>query len=261
MVARSLDPAPQTYLSEAKDLYFFSRYWDRGIDWYQAQFKLAPANVPIVGEVCPDYLGVPEAPGRMRATPGPPSQAHGDLARPRRARFLGLSLRPKHGLAAESFRATLASTPLMLEEGHYATLLDRYLDHFDRDCFQVAVFDDLGRPAGLPGRDDRLARHRSSAADAEQTEARLPASKARFLPLAKASQRGAEWVRQHDGARVVGAVKRSRVVQRALYRPLGADRPTISPDDQAYVRDLLEPEVVRVEKTFDIALRQRWGWS
>ena len=198
----------------------------------------------------------------MRATLGPDVKLMVTLRDPAERAFSAYLYAQKHGLAAESFRATLASTPLMLEEGHYATLLERYLDHFDRGCFQVAVFDDLSADpqAFLDATTDWLGIARQPLTP-EQTEARLPASKARFLPLAKASQRGAEWVRQHDGARVVGAVKRSRVVQRALYRPLGADRPTISPDDQAYVRDLLEPEVVRVEKTFDIALRQRWGWS
>ena len=48
---------PEVYLSEAKDLYFFSRYYDRGLDWYRKQFRPARPSHRVVGEVCPDYLG------------------------------------------------------------------------------------------------------------------------------------------------------------------------------------------------------------
>ena len=47
---------PEVYLTPAKDLYFFSRYYDRGRQWYVDQFADAPAHCGVVGEVCPDYL-------------------------------------------------------------------------------------------------------------------------------------------------------------------------------------------------------------
>ena len=37
---------PEVYLSEAKDLYFFSRYYDRGVDWYRKQFRPARPLAP-----------------------------------------------------------------------------------------------------------------------------------------------------------------------------------------------------------------------
>ena len=40
---------PEVYLSEAKDLYFFSRYYDRGVDWYRKQFRSAQPSDRIVG--------------------------------------------------------------------------------------------------------------------------------------------------------------------------------------------------------------------
>ena len=35
---------PEVYLTPAKDLYFFSRYYDRGRQWYVNQFADAPAH-------------------------------------------------------------------------------------------------------------------------------------------------------------------------------------------------------------------------
>jgi len=88
----------------------------------------------------------------------------------------------------------------------------------------------------------------------------LPASTARWLPLAMLTRRAADWVRRHDGAELVGRVKRSAVVQRALYKPLGEERPVMSADDVSFVRERLEPEITGVEEEFGIPLRERWGW-
>ena len=37
---------PEVYLSQAKDLYFFNRYYDRGPGWYRAQFRSASFSLP-----------------------------------------------------------------------------------------------------------------------------------------------------------------------------------------------------------------------
>jgi len=67
-------------------------------------------------------------------------------------------------------------------------------------------------------------------------------------------------VRRHNGAGVVGRVKRSALVQRVLYEPLGDNRPVMQPADAAFVREQLEDEVAGVERLFGIPLRQLWNW-
>jgi hypothetical protein len=253
---------PEVFLSEAKDLYFFSRYYDRGVDWYEQQFDRATAAHVVVGEISPDYLGSPEAPKRIAATLGPEVQLMVTLREPAERAFSAYLYARKHGLARATFRDTLDAVPLMLEEGRYATLLRRYREHFDADAIFITMFDDLRADpqAFLDRTTERLGLSRQ-VLDEEELGARLPASKARFLPLALVAQRGAEWARHHDGAGLVGRVKRSALVQRALYKPLGDTAPTMSDADAAYVRGLLEPEVVGVEQDFGIDLRTRWQWS
>lgn len=36
---------PEVFLSEAKDLYFFDRYYDRGMAWYASQFRRATRSI------------------------------------------------------------------------------------------------------------------------------------------------------------------------------------------------------------------------
>jgi hypothetical protein len=91
-------------------------------------------------------------------------------------------------------------------------------------------------------------------------EARLPAARARSVRLAHVTRRTADWVREHDGARLVGRVKRSALVHKALYSPI--DRRTVRPgtDDVATVRSVLAPEIEALEGTLGIPLREAWGW-
>lgn len=250
---------PEVYLSEAKDLYFFSRYYDRGLDWYRKQFRSAQPSHRVVGEVCPDYLTSAEAPQRIRSCLGPDVRLMVTLRDPAERAFSAYLHRRKHGLTI-TFREDLETSDL-IEEGRYATQLQRYLDCFDRRALHVAVFDDLRADpqAFLDGVTTWLQVGRLVLTP-EQLGVRQPASDARWLPLATVAKRAAIVVRRHNGAGVVGRVKRSALVQRVLYEPLGDSRPVMPPDDAAFVRERLVAEVAGVERQFGIPLRERWNW-
>jgi|SRR5215468_12481331 len=252
---------PEVYLSQAKDLYFFNRYYDRGLDWYRAQFRGAQADSEIVGEVCPDYLACPDAPKRIRACLGTDVRLMVTLREPAARAFSSYLYLRKHGLARDGFRQATLTAPELLDEGRYATHLRRYLRYFDRESLYIAVFDDLEADPQkfLDGVTDWLGVSRL-AVSPELFRAQLPASEARWLPLAMLAKHGANWVRRRDGADLIGHIKRSPLVQRALYKPFGTERPTMSPEDVSFVRERLADEIADVEKEFDIPLRQRWGW-
>jgi sulfotransferase family protein len=253
---------PDAYLSDAKDLYFFSRYFDRGADWYAAQFQGARPEHRIVGEFSQDYLAAPEAPERILDTLGPDIRLMVTLREPAARAFSSYLYLSRHGLAEASFRDTTRTALDLIDQGRYATQLRRYLRYFDRKSIHVGIFDDLQADpqAFLDDVTDWLDLDRQ-AISPEQLEARLPASTARWLPVAAAAKRAAVWLRRHDRAGLVGHVKRSAVVQRTLYKPLGADKPTMTPEDVAFVHEQLAGEIAGVEEEFGVSLRERWGWS
>jgi hypothetical protein len=250
---------PDVYLTPAKDLYFFDRYFDRGLEWYASQFRDA-RDETIVGEVCQDYLFHPEAAARIHATLGP-VKVMVSLRDPVERAWSSYLYMRKHGIGPDTFSEALRSRPELIEHGRYALGLDRFLELFPREMVHVALFDDLvaDPQAFLDGVTGFLGVERLPLAPAD-LEARLPAARARSLWLAGAARRSADWVREHDGARLVGRVKRSPMVQRALYRPL--DRQAVRPDpaDVRAVRSALEPEVDAVERTFGLRLHESWGW-
>jgi hypothetical protein len=252
---------PEVFLSQAKDLYFFNRYYDRGPGWYRAQFRGAQREHKIIGEICPDYLACGEAPERIHASLGGDIRLMVTLRDPISRAFSAYLYLAKHGQAAATFRDTTKTSPELIEEGRYATHLRSYLRYFGRESLHIGVFDDLesGPEGFIDGVTDWLGIARLPLSP-EQREARLPASRARWLPLAMLAKHGANWVRRHDGAALVGSLKRSALVQRVLYRPLGADRPQMAPEDVAFMHERLDADMEALDGEFGLGLRQRWGW-
>jgi hypothetical protein len=250
---------PQVFLTEAKDLYFFDRYYDRGLEWYRSQFRHATDAHRVVGEVCQDYLFEPLAPARIRECLGeinlmvtlrePAARAHSSYLH-----FL------KHGIEVGTFRAALQSRPELLEHGRYGTALLRFLEHFPPARLHVALFDELQQDpqSFLDATTTWLGISRFELGP-ELLSARLPASEPRSAVLARVVRHAAEWTRERDGAELVGRVKRSGLVQRALYRPVPPTAMEIAPADVAYVWERLGPEIDIVDELFGLGLRRRWG--
>lgn len=252
---------PQVYMSAAKDLYFFDRYYDRGVDWYAEQFRQAGPQHKIVGEVCQEYLSCPQAPARMRDLLTPDLKLMVTVRDPVARAFSGYLYMRKHGVFQGSFREAVETRPGMLDHARYSTLLSRYLEYFDPSAIHCAVFDDLvdSPRSFIEGVLDWLDLPRMTL-DESLLAARLPASKARYLPLARMAKDGANWARRHNATTLIGRVKRSTLVQRSLYKPL-EEKPPLLDDDAEFVRSRMRDEISALEEMFGLDLQRRWGWA
>lgn len=258
-VHEALSTHPDAYLSEAKDLYYFSRFYDRGLDWYAQQFQSAPAGARVIGEVCPEYLWHPEAAARVAADlPG--IQVMATLRDPVTRAFSAYRYDSKNGVTGMSFGEALEASPRIIDQARYRTHLERYLKALGPEGVYVTVFDDLQADpqAFLDGATDWLGLERHTLS-ADALAAQLPASRARSPFLARQAKSAAEWVRRRNGAALVGKIKRSPLVNRALYEPLTAP-PEIPAADADRIREELTSEIEGVENLFGLSLRDRWGW-
>lgn len=253
---------PQVFLTQAKDLYYFSRYYDRGFDWYRKQFRAAQPDHLVVGEVCPDYLACPEAPARIKECLGSQVTLMATLREPVSRAFSSFLYLRKHGLAPDTFLEAVRSIPQLIDEGRYATQLSRYADHLGPGAVRVSLFDDLQQDpqAFFNGITDGLRLDRMTL-DAHLLEAKLPASKARLLPVAMAVQRTAGWVRAHDGTELVGRIKRSPLVQTVLYKPLRTNQSELPRDAVDFIRERLAGEVEALERDHGLSVIDRWRWQ
>lgn len=251
---------PQVFMTEAKDLYFFDRYYDRGLDWYRSQFQQARPEHRVVGEVCQQYLFSQDAPKRIHDCL-PDVRLMVTLREPAARAFSSYLYQSKHGAITGSFREALETRPGILNSSRYASHLARYLEYFDRSALYCGLFDVLKEdPQGFIDPLLDWLDLDPMTLDAELLQARLPASRARSAVLARTVREVADWTRRHKAARLIGHVKRSAAVHKVLYRPLNDAAPRMSESDAQYVRDALTPEMVALEEMLGIDLRQRWGW-
>src|SRR5688572_19406956 len=63
-LARYIGAHPSVYMPPKKELHFFDWNWDRGLDWYRAQFRDATPGA-IIGEATPIYIVYREAMERL----------------------------------------------------------------------------------------------------------------------------------------------------------------------------------------------------
>jgi Sulfotransferase domain len=250
---------PQIFMTPAKDLYFFDRYYDKGVDWYAAHFERA-GDEPVIGEVCQDYLFCASAAQRIEETLEAP-RFMVILRDPVDRAFSSYLYMLKMGQQPGTFSEALTNRPELLDHGRYGTGLDRFADRFGERSIHVSVFDDLlADPQCFVDRVLEFLEVKPMELTDELLQARLPASKARSPLLARLARAAADWTREHNGAAVVGRVKRAAVVQRALYQPL-RERPQAEESDVARIREELEKDIRRVEGRFAVSLRERWGWT
>lgn len=250
---------PDVFMTPAKDLYFFDRYFDKGVDWYAAHFVKA-THQKVVGEVCQDYLFHAEAAQRIASVLDAP-RFMVTLRDPVDRAFSSYLYMLKMGQQPGTFGQALRSRPELLDHGRYGSGLDRFADRFGDDSVYVAMFDDLvADPKTFIA--DLLAWLGVAPFELsdELLATRLPASTARSPFFARMIRGAADWTREHNGAEIIGRVKRAPIVHKVLYRRL-EEKPQIEPADTTYIRSALETEIASVETRFGVGLRQRWGWQ
>lgn len=253
---------PQVFMPEAKDLYFFDRYYDRGLGWYLPLFAPAGPQHDVVGEVCQDYLFHPEAAARISESLGDEVRTMVTLRDPADRAFSSYLYALKQGEQHGTFLQALESPGLrLLDHGRYASRLQPFLDRFGRERLHVAVFDDL---VADPQRfvDELLAflQVAPMTLPEDLLAARLPAGRARSVLVSRAVRKASDLVRERGAANVIGRVKRSQLVQRVLYAPLSDDKPVMTAEERAAVQTALASEVAELDRLFGLDLARRWGW-
>jgi len=145
----------QIAMSARKELHFFDRYFDRGIDWYADQFHPRKDQTQIA-EATPSYLYEREARQRMLAIlpeakivvilRNPVERAYSHYWHTRRRDLEDLSF--EEALALEPTR--IASAALedrirysYVDRGHYVDQLLELVDAHDRALLHVMLLDDL----------------------------------------------------------------------------------------------------------------------
>ena len=122
---------------KTKETFFFDRYFDRGLCWYERQFDVG-REVRAVGEVAPSYFGYPDAPIRI-AQLFPEARLIVTLRNPIERAWSHFLHLWRKGDVSENFDEAIHLCPEILERGLYyqhISVYDRYFADSNMLCLK-----------------------------------------------------------------------------------------------------------------------------
>lgn len=246
---------PALWLPERrKELHFFDRYHERGVDWYAAFFADAP-RAALAGEITPRYLFEPRAAERIAGLL-PDVRLLCVLRHPVDRAYSQYALTVRDEAYAGSFERFLAERPDALARGRYHEQLVRFAERFPRERLCLLRFEELaGEAAEARARLARFldvdpAGFRPQAAQ----RARNAGGRLRFARGYAAARRVGEWLREHDLDRPVNAAKRLGVARLFGAR---AELPALDPALRARLWEHFAADAERLERDFGLTLGER----
>lgn len=256
---RTLSKHPQVFLPAAKDTYFFTQEYGRGIEWYASHFRTAGPDARVVGEICHDYLTDERAAARIREVL-PESRLMVCLREPVSRSFSAYLNMQRNGWDIGSFSEAMDRHPELVDNSRYAKHLGRVLDLFPAEQLLVAWFDALQESpqrfldevTGHLGIEPMVLRE----AEAEPSR---PAATARSAVVARTVKQLAVASRRVGFDGLVGRVKTRSAVQSLLYKNIAPGGRQVDEGDADRIRAAVRDDVARLEQLLGRAVPD--GWS
>lgn len=208
---------PGLFVPVTKDIYFFDKYYDKGMDWYEGFFKDAREG-SLCGELSHDYFLSPIAIRRIHAY-NPEARLICCLRNPFDRAYSSYLHLLRVGLFSGGFEDALKKFPFIVDEGKYCTNLQHILSLFDRESLLILDFDELETSPHLFAR--RI--FNFLGVDEEFVPEVLhqkinPAREARSVATARIAKHAALLIRHLGYSNFLGRVKHSRFVNWLIYR-------------------------------------------
>ncbi len=244
---------PEVYVPSIKDIYFFDKHFDKGIDWYEGFFVGANSKKAI-GELSHDYLFSKEACERIRRVI-PDVKLITCIRNPYERAFSAYLYFVRNGLTQSDFiTACKREFPVILEHSCYAEPLRRYIYTFGREQLLILRFDELqNSPLSFITKIYRfIGVNPEFKPEDILTKKVLPSGNSRSYILSYIVKRIARGMRKVGLINIVGVIKRSSLVQKALYVPYTQEnKPVLNQVEKVFLKDYFEPDLDGLEKLLE----------
>lgn len=155
---RHLRAHPEVFLPRRKELHYFDKHWNDGLDWYRSHYAEASGQ-PALGDATPTYMYKAQAVERMAATL-PDARLVAILRNPVDRAYSHYWMNRSQWKEKLSFEAALAAEPVRLaaddghkhrgvpgscayvDRGRYLYQLRRLCEHYPHQRLMVMVFED-----------------------------------------------------------------------------------------------------------------------
>lgn len=238
---------------DKKETDFFSKHYDKGIDWYADYFRHCPPAIKI-GELCATYFASPEARERI-AWHLPECRIICTLRDPVDRSYSFYRLLRRHAWTKLPFEEVAVKHRETREQNRYAFHLAGWQRQFGADHVLVGLYDDFEADAqGFVDRVtafvgiDRIVIPPARAVERVHLVETAPPSRR----LVRATRKIITWMNSRRMHRTVARFRKS-ALGRFVYEG-GRPYEPLAPDVEARVRELYRPEVEALEELLGIDL-------
>lgn len=138
-----LNEHPEVYVPEEKELHFFDRFYDKGLEHYSANFTAEKrSGAKVWGELTPNYYQEDQALERIKATI-PNVKIIYILREPVSRAFSQYQLYKPSQFSDLSFEEVIENKPFVTDLSMQGKHLQRVYSLFDREQVLVLFYDDL----------------------------------------------------------------------------------------------------------------------
>lgn len=257
---------PDIYVSDAKELFYFDRYYDKGEEWYLTHFDDALPE-QVVGELSHDYFLDPECAHRIKeCNPNIKiivclregiDQAFSSYLYDKTIYQYFPRKRYEKGFTFREF----AQEPHAIHLSDYFHNLKPYYDLFPRENIAVLFYDDLkADPADFAkqifaflGVDQSFV---PSILHKKVNVAREP----RIQWIADLAYKAGQLLRKKGNAALMGSIKRQPLFEKILYKQYNdkASRPTIPAEDIPILKEIYHKDDAALSDLIGRELPAKW---
>ena len=234
--------------ADRKETDFFTRFYDRGLDWYADYFRHCEGGIP-VGELSPMYFASPPARERI-ARHLPECKIIVSLRDPVERAYSNYRMLRRIVATKVDFEHAATTRGDLIESSRYGTHLADWFERFGRERVQVLIYDDLESDpqAFLDSVCDFIGIARFPISSSKVGAERVLAVKTQPVSprLAKVARDVVGWFVDRRYHRAANRVRGSRIIK---YMLEGGDPfPALDPEVANRLREYYRPEVEKLER-------------
>lgn len=249
-IYRTLKVHPEVYVPPAKDIYFFDRYYHKGLGWYFSLFKHANERHKAIGEVCHDYLYSEVAAQRIKSDL-PEVKVFACLRNPIDRLRSGYLWKKRNNFAKKDLRTTLKAFPMMLHYGMYSRHVESYMNRFGKN-FKVFIFDDLrDNPREFALRIYEFIGVDQQFKNELAQKKALPAAKPRIRALGRYGKRFFEFLRIMGFPNLVGRLKSSSLYEWMFIPLRETEKDVLLEEDKDWLRKYYYEDVLALSELLE----------
>jgi hypothetical protein len=143
--AKNIGEHPDIFIVDQKEIHFFDRHFEKGVDWYEAQFKNWSGQSAI-GEATPGYIYFKDIPSKIRTTLGDKVKLIVSLRHPVDRAYSAFWMFLSRGVipADSDFRTLFYQDDHGFQKrGFYFEQLSRYLKYFPRENLLIQIYEEM----------------------------------------------------------------------------------------------------------------------